>query len=317
MQKQFYNKLNSNSKSIIALCFAIAFAFTLSGCKQEEEGKINSPKYSSTPTKQTIPVFHFTVCALYNPNRLVILFNPLIDYLNNHIDGAQIILEASGSFTNFENKYKARDPEFILPNPWETLQAIKSGYTVIASAGDPKDFKGLLIVRKDSGVLNPMDLKGKTVSFSWPTSLAACIMPQYYLQNHGLDINKEITNIYVGSPESSIMNVYLKNSIAGGAWPPAWRDFQKTHPNESSQMKVIWETESLINNSVMARNDVDINVKNQVSKCLLELDKTPEGKKILKGIEIAYFKLATNKDYNVVQTYTDQFEKEVRKIDIK
>jgi len=36
------------------------------------------------------------------------------------------------------------------------------------------------------------DLKGKAVSFPAPTALAAAIMPQYYLQTHGIDVMKDI-----------------------------------------------------------------------------------------------------------------------------
>lgn len=308
-------KLNSYIKGLVALFFLIAFTTILTGCKQET--KATDPEYSSIPPTQKTPVYHFAIHPLYNPARLIHLYQPLIDYLNNHLNGAQIVLEASRDYSNFEKKYENRAPEFLLPNPWQTLQAIKLGYTVIAMAGDSKDFKGIFIVRKDSNIHEPTDLKGKVVNYPSSTALAACIMPQYFLQKKGVDVNKEIINIYVGSQESSIMNVYLKTTAAGATWPPPWRDFQKEHPNEASQMKVIWETESLVNNSVMVRNDIPLDIKNQVKKYLLELDKTPEGKKILKNIETDYLKLATNKDYDVVQVYTDRFEKEIRKIDIK
>lgn len=51
---------------------------------------------------------------------------------------------------------------------------------MIAMAGDPKDFKGIFLVRIDSGIKVPADLKGKAVSYPSPTALAACIMPQYF-----------------------------------------------------------------------------------------------------------------------------------------
>ena len=67
---------------------------------------------------------------------------------------------------------------------------------------------------------------------------------------------RDIENRYVGSQESSIMNAYLGQTAAGATWPPPWRAFQKEHPREAAELKVIWETESLVNNSVMVRDDV-------------------------------------------------------------
>ena len=154
----------------------------------------------------------------------------------------------------------------LLPNPWQTLEAMKVGYHVIAMAGDAEDFKGIFIVRKDSGIKTPADLRGKVVSYPSPTALAACIMPQYFLHRNGIDVNRDIENAYVGSQESSIMNAYLGKSAAGATWPPPWRLFQQDHPAEAAQLKVIWETPSLLNNSVMVRDDVPAAVGRRVRR---------------------------------------------------
>jgi len=61
-------------------------------------------------------------------------------------------LEASRDYQAYEVKFRNRKPELILPNPWQTLEAIKVGYQVIAMAGDAEDFNGIFIVRKDSGI---------------------------------------------------------------------------------------------------------------------------------------------------------------------
>lgn len=308
-------KLNSYTNWIVVLCFVFSLLFTLSGCKQNT--KAMGPKYGKSPVSQTTPIYHFAVHPFDNPAKLTRVYQPIVDYLNSRLKGVQLTLEASKDYSTFEKKYKDRKPEFLLPNPWQTLQAIKSGYSVIAMAGEPKDFKGIFIVRIDGDISEPADLKGKAISYPSPTALAACIMPQYFLYTHGINVNKNIENRYVGSQESSIMNVYLKMTSAGATWPTPWRTFQKEHPKEASQLKVIWETESLINNSVMVRNDISADIRNQVQKYLIEMHKSKQGKTILSNLETARFLPATNKDYDAVQAYTDRFEKEVRKIDTK
>jgi phosphonate transport system substrate-binding protein len=242
-------------------------------------------------------------------------YQPLIDYLNGRLQGARLVLEASRDYANFEGKYQARKPEFLLPNPWQTLQAMKVGYRVIAMAGEPRDFKGIFVVRRDSNLSRPADLKGKSVSYPSPTALAACIMPQYFLHDHGINVYRDIENRYVGSQESSIMNAYLGLTAAGATWPPPWRAFQKEHPREAAELKVIWETESLVNNSVMVRGDVPAQVEGQVRALLLGLDKTKEGKSILAGMETARFLPASDGEYDVVRRYVSRFEREVRPVE--
>lgn len=71
-----------------------------------------------------------------------------------------------------------------MPNPWQTIQAQKVGYKVLAMWGKAQDFKGIFIVREKSTVKVPADLRGKAVSYPSPTALAAAIMPQYFLHQH-------------------------------------------------------------------------------------------------------------------------------------
>lgn len=281
-------------------------------CSREPERK--GPQLGAKSPAVALPVYSLAVHPLHNPAKLMAAYQPLVDYLNDRLSGARLVLEASRDYANFEEKYRGRMPEFILPNPWQTLQAMKVGYRVIAMAGEPADFKGIFIVRRDSTLQRPADLKGKAVSYPSPTALAACIMPQYFLHRQGINVSREIDNRYVGSQESAIMNAFLGQTAAGATWPPPWRAFQKEHPHEAAALKVIWETESLVNNSVMARADVPAEVVAQVRALLLGLNATAAGKAILAGMETARFLPATAREYDVVQQYVDRFEREVRPV---
>lgn len=234
-------------KKTIMFCMLYFFIFSFSNCS--EETKNVGPKYSNELSQKTIPVYHFVVHPLHNPVKMAQCYQPLIEYLNKNIDSVKFVLEASKNYNDFEKKYTSKLPEILLPNPWHTLQAMKLGYKVIAMAGDSADFKGIFIVRKDTKITNPIDLIGKKVSYPSETALAACIMPQNFLFKNGIDVNHDIENLYVGSQESSIMNVVMKISDVGATWPSPWRAFQKEFPKEASQLKVIWETETLINDS--------------------------------------------------------------------
>jgi phosphonate transport system substrate-binding protein len=181
--------------------------------------------------------------------------------------------------------------------------------------GEPEDFKGLIIVRKDSGISQLNQLIGKEISYPSPTALAACIMPQLYLQDHGINVMSQTKRIYVGSQESSIMNVYLKQTSAGATWPPPWRAFQKEHPTEASQLKVAWQTDSLVNNSVMARDDMPPDLVNLVKSTLESLDTTLTGQKILLQMETKRFIPADDEDYRKVGNYIQNFENKVRKVE--
>jgi len=285
----------------------------LSACDKAPE-QIKELQYSEQ-NRAEVTVYSLAIHPLHNPRKLSEAYQPLVDYLNKHIDGARVELESSRDYQAYEEKFRARTPHILLPNPWQTLEAIKVGYSVIAMAGDATDFKGIFIVRKDRGLKNISQIKNNTVSYPSPTALAACIMPQYFLHTNGININTDIKNIYVGSQESSIMNVYLGKTIVGATWPPPWRLFQKDHPQEAEQLEVIWETPSLMNNSFMIRDDIPANIRQQISQLIHELNDSVEGLQILESMETARIHPANNFSYAKVRDYIQNFEKEVRPVE--
>ncbi len=297
-----------------ALGLLLAAVF-LAACQQKPADK--PLQYSATPAATQAAGYRLVPHPLYNPQRLGEAFQPLVDYLNWRVPEAHIRLEASRDYQAYERKFRAREAEILMPNPWQTLEAMKVGYHVIAMWGDAEDFKGIFIVRKDSAIKNPDDLRGKVVSYPSPTALAAAVMPQYFLHSKGIDINRDIQNVYVGSQESSIMNVYLGKSAAGVTWPPPWRMFQKQHPAEAAELKVIWETPHLINNSVMVRDDIPESMRQAIQQAFLDLQTSIEGKKILAGIETAAFHPAADASYELVRQYVARFERDVRTIERK
>ena len=300
--------------SRVGYCFAGLLALAaLAACHQPPSEK--PLQYSTAPSSKVLPTLRFAVHPLHNPSKLAEAYQPLIDYLNQQFPELRFELEASRDYQAYEQKFRAREPDVLLPNPWQSIEAMKVGYHVIAMAGDAEDFKGIFIVRKDSQIEKPSDLKGKTVSYPSHTALAACIMPQYFLHQHGINIRNDIQNAYVGSQESSIMNAYLGKSAAAATWPPPWRLFQKDYPAEAAALKVVWETPSLLNNSVMVRDDLPADIRQKLKKLLTELTNVPEGQAILSSMSMARFHPADDNSYTKVREYLSNFEKEVRPVE--
>lgn len=285
----------------------------LAGCGAEPE-TVAGPVYSEArPDDENL--YRFAVHPLHNPKKLTQAYTPLIDYLSSQIPDAQFELEASRDYQAYEQKIRAREPALLLPNPWQALEAMKQGYRVIAMAGDLEDFRGIILVRRDSPIREPADLKDRAVSYPSPTALAAAIMPQWFLHSHGVDVMRDLDNRYVGSQESSIMNVYLGEVAAGATWPPPWRLFQQEHPREAAELRVIWETPPLLNNAVMVRDDVPEAVVSDLRQLLLALHESEAGRAILREMQIARFHPADDAVYAAVRRFVERFERDVRKVD--
>jgi phosphonate transport system substrate-binding protein len=181
--------------------------------------------------------------------------------------------------------------------------------------GDDDKFSGIILVRRDSGIEQVSDLKGKKVAYPAATALAATMLPQYYLQTHGLDVSHDIENLYVGSQESSIMNVYLGNTAAGATWPLPWEAFQSAHPTQAGELVVKWVTAPLINNGVVARDDVPEHIARQVAQLLDSLHGREEGKSILARMPLSRFELADDQRYRVIEDFLRNFSQSVHPLD--
>jgi phosphonate transport system substrate-binding protein len=275
-------------------------------------GTDGEPRYRSSAPADAGKVYVFGIHPLHNPQRLFDVYGPLIDYLERNMGGVDFQLEASRNYDAFERKLYGRQFDFALPNANHTLNALRHGYGVIAKMGDDHKFAGIILVRRDSGIQQVSDLKGRKVAYPSPSSLAAGMLSQYYLQTHGLDVNRDIENLYVGSQESSIMNVYLGNVAAGATWILPWESFQKEHPAEARTLEVKWQTEPLINNAVVARNDVPPKVSARVARLLVTLHTTKEGRAILARLPLSRFELADNARYRGIEPFLREFDRTVR-----
>jgi phosphonate transport system substrate-binding protein len=285
----------------------------LAACDRPTESPYQ-PTFSNVPPVIET-VYLFGVHPLHNPQHLYKVFGPLTDYLSEQIPGVRFKLEASRNYAAYDEKLYARKFHFSLPNPYQTVNAIDKGYQVFAKMGDDDNFRGIILVRRDSDIRQVSDLKGKAVSYPAPTALAATMMPQYYLQTHGVDVTGELDNRYVGSQESSVMNVYLKQTTAAATWPPPWRALAKQRPELKNALKVIWQTEPLINNGLVVLPEVPAAVVQRVQDMLVNLHTHERGRQILEPMELSRFEQADNGSYEVVRDFIDNFAQEVRPLD--
>jgi phosphonate transport system substrate-binding protein len=288
-------------------------AMLVVGCGKQQEETYQptfSPRGADAPREYIVGIY-----PLQNPKGLVESYGPVIDYFNITIPQAHFHLEASRNYEEFEKKLYSGHFDFAMPNAYQTVRSLKYGYRVFGKIGDDDKLRGIILVRKDSGIRKVTDLKGKKVCYPALTAMAATIMPQYYLHTHGIDVNRDIENIYVGSQESSIMNVLRGHVAAGGTWTVPWRVFAQENPEMAAQLEVKWQTRRMLNNSWIVRDDVLPSLAEKVGFALVGLSKTAKGRGMLNKLGISYFEHATNETYKPVQQFLKVFSETVRPVD--
>ena len=305
--------MDNSRRGLLTLIGAGTAAFLGPGCERRDE-QAAGPRYVQAPPSAPNAALRFAIHPLHNPLYLAEVYQPLIDHLNRLAGEVRFELEASTDYAQFEAKLRARAVSVALPNPWQALLAMRAGYRVIAMAGDADDFRGLFIVRRDSPLRDPVELRGRAVAYPSPTAVAACLMPQWFLHQAGVDVVREIDNRYVVSQESSILSAHRGDVAAAATWPPPWRAFQRTHAREAAELRVAWQTPPLVNNAVVVRDDVPPALAEWLRSTLLELGASDSGRQLLARMETAAFHVADDRSYEPVREFVARFEREVRPV---
>ncbi|MDD1620070.1 MAG: phosphate/phosphite/phosphonate ABC transporter substrate-binding protein [Methylococcaceae bacterium] len=252
---------------------------------------------------------------LHNPKRLFDVYGPIVDAINAKIPAYRFKLEASRNYEEFEKKLYSGHFDFAMPNPLQTIKSLDHGYRIFGKMADDNEFRGIILIRRDSGIRDVSDLKGKAVSYPAKTALAATLMPQYYLHTHGININTDIENRYVGSQESSIMNVLLGHVAAAATWPVPWKTFSAENPEQAARLEVKWQTEALQNNGWVVRNDIPASLVEQFAAILFSLQETETGQKMLAAVPVSHFEAANDQTYAPVQAFLKVFSQTVRPLE--
>lgn len=260
-------------------------------------GQMNAPGFAPDPVLSTkVPQYRFAVHPLHNPQRLFDNFQPIVDIINRDNHAFQARLLAARDYASFEKRLFAGEFDFALANPLQALAALNHGYEIVAKMGDDDNFCGIIIARNDSGFSKPADLNGKNMIFPAPTALAATLMPRYFMHELGVDL-ASVRSSSSGSQESAIMNVYLGHADAAGTWPMPWNLFLKERPELAREMKVLWRTEPLINNAILAKKGLPPEHIQGFVDSLAGLQNTADGKAALEHISLSCFETASDAEY--------------------
>lgn len=263
--------------------------------------------YKPTGVQENTSVYIFGVHPQLNPQELYDAYSPVMRYLERKIPGTRFEVETSKDYPSYENKLVERRFHFSLPNPYQTLLSLKHGYHVIAKNTPDNDFRGVLVTRLDKK-LEVAGLKGKTLCFPSATAVAATMLPMLYLHEHGLNTGQDLKIQYVGSQYSSILNAYTGDATACGTSTRFWRTWSRDNPGKAKEMELLFTTDSLPHNGIVARDDIPPALARQVAQVLAGMDRDPALDQRQFKIDQAHFELANDDTYKVMADFLKRYD---------
>ena len=138
-------------------------------------------------------------------------------------------------------------------------------------------------ITADPSIKSLSDLKGKTFAFGSPSSTSGSLMPRFFMQQAGLNIDKDFKNIaFSGAHDATAAFVSAGKADAGVLNASVWDKLVEQKKIDTDKVRVFATTPPFFDYNWTVRGDLDPKLIKQLTEAFLKLDpNNPEHKEIL------------------------------------
>jgi phosphate/phosphite/phosphonate ABC transporter binding protein len=236
-----------------------------------------------------------------SPAELQDMYSPLAEYLGKET-GEKVTIVVPKDFEAFKAAVKAGRVDIAFANPLIYVQVKeKSNIEPLALSSEVKSgtrFRGIIIVRKDSGFSTLQDLKGKKFIFVDKDSAAGYIFQMLLLSKAGFDVDKDISLLPFAKKHDNVTAaVFNKTADAGGI-----REDEMDKAKDKldiSQLRIVAVTDYFPNWPLFATAKLNPGLAAKIKAALLKLKPNdPQNEKILGPARLTGFVPVSDKDYD-------------------
>ena len=225
------------------------------------------------------------------------MFTPLADYLGRKT-GRKVTLVVARDFEAFQKQVRAGELDLAFSNPLIYVELKREMDLEPLGLGAEKKggtrFRGILIVRKDSGMNGLQDVKGKRIIFVDRESLGGYLSQALFLKKHGIDLQRDFTTLPFAKKHDNVTMAVLNRAADVGAIRED--DLEKLAGRvDLSQLKILAYTDYFPNWPLFANARVDARTRDAIRSALLALR---PGDSVLESAKLAGFAPVADKDYD-------------------
>ena len=158
---------------------------------------------------------------------------------------------------------------------------------------------GLIFVRKDSGIRNVNDMKGKTLAFVDKATTAGYLFPIAYLKEYGIDDPHTYFNeiYFTGTYQDAVYDVVDKKADISAVKNTVIKSLAAGDSRIKNELVFLAKSVEMPDNSLVVRKELDDAIKTQLKSILLNMHLEPDGKNVLKDFGAKRFIETSAEDY--------------------
>jgi len=225
-------------------------------------------------------------------------YTPLAEHLSERL-GRKVMLVTSKDFQSFWRGIEEQRYEIVQYNQYHYIRSSKSYQVVAHNKEFGKDtLAGVLYVRKDSGITELRQLKGRTVLFGGgEDAMFGYIAPVYLLLQAGLSKDEFISQ-FASNPLNSVIGVYRKQADAAGSGDGVIGQPAVKSAINTDELTTLAVSEQLLHLPWAVKRAMPAQLRQSIQSILVDLEASEEGKRILKSAMLTGIGKAEDKDYD-------------------
>ena len=219
-----------------------------------------------------------------HPQEMLRIYTPFADYLAKEI-GIPVKFTLVVDYAAAVQELAAGKLDMVWYGGLTSVQAARmaKGAKRIVMRREDTAFKSQFITRKDTGIHELKDLKGKAFTFGSVSSTSGHLMPRFYLLKAGVNPEKDFSDLgFSGAHDTTAAWVETGRFDAGALNFLVWDKLVSTKKVNTNKVIVFWTTPPFVDYVWTVRGGLDKGIVEKISKAFLKLDyNNPEDKKLL------------------------------------
>ena len=244
------------------------------------------------------------IAAMITPSEGKRYYEDLANWLAKKTDREpKLIFKKSYQEMNDAIEAKEVDIAFICAGPYvDGKKKFGLELLVVPMVGGKTTYNSYIIAKTNSAINKFEDLKGKTFAFTDPQSNTGALVPTYMVTKLGKTPETFFSKlIYSGGHDASISAV-ANNLVDGAAVDSLIFDYIKERrPGLVDEVKIIEESPPFGIPMIVARPDLNQDLKSKLRSFLLSADSDSQIKDVLANMEIEKFTIIDDSAYNSIR----------------
>lgn len=232
------------------------------------------------------------------PAETVTMYTPLAEHLTERL-GRKVVLVTAKDFDAFWRGVSELRYDIVHYNQYHFTRSAQS-YRVIAHNQEfgKNAVAGAIFVRKDSGITEVSQLRGKTIVFGGgKDAMLSYIAPRYLMMQAGLK-DGDFKSEFAVTPPNAMLALFNKQADAAGGGE-ILIDLQVVRNAINTQeIRILAMTDPLLFLPWAVKRTMPTQLSDAIQTALVDLEKSESGKKVLKAALTTGIEKASDKEYD-------------------